>query len=72
MGASRVVWFKLFMYYQIWIIVLLIVALMLMIPCIYHSLDKLVREPIDGNAWHADHIIPVYKGGGTVYMQKFC
>ncbi|XP_062187807.1 uncharacterized protein LOC133891109 isoform X2 [Phragmites australis] len=30
-------------------------------------LDKLVREPTDGNAWHADHIIPVYKGGGCHY-----
>lgn len=27
-------------------------------------LDKLVNEPIEGNAWHADHIVPVYKGGG--------
>ena len=44
----------------------------MLISCIYHSLDKLVHEPIDGNAWHADHIIPIYKGGGTVYVQKFC
>ncbi|KEP67055.1 UNVERIFIED_CONTAM: SWI2/SNF2-containing protein [Hammondia hammondi] len=24
----------------------------------------LIREPVDGNAWHADHIIPVHQGGG--------
>ena len=35
-------------------------------PALIHRLDKLVREPTDGNAWHADHIIPVYKGGGMV------
>ncbi|KAF8668647.1 hypothetical protein HU200_051823 [Digitaria exilis] len=33
-------------------------------------LDKLVREPIDGNAWHADHIIPVYKGGGECNLEN--
>ncbi|PHJ25416.1 swi2 snf2-containing protein [Cystoisospora suis] len=24
----------------------------------------LIREPVEGNAWHADHIIPVHRGGG--------
>ncbi|KAJ1291737.1 hypothetical protein BS78_02G339000 [Paspalum vaginatum] len=33
-------------------------------------LDKLVREPADGNAWHADHIIPVYKGGGECKLEN--
>ncbi|KAF8664147.1 hypothetical protein HU200_054895 [Digitaria exilis] len=33
-------------------------------------LNKLVREPIDGNAWHADHIIPVYKGGGECNLEN--
>lgn len=33
-------------------------------------LDKLVREPADGNAWHADHIIPVYKGGGECKLDN--
>ncbi|CAD6223220.1 unnamed protein product [Miscanthus lutarioriparius] len=33
-------------------------------------LDKLVHEPIDGNAWHADHIIPVYKGGGECKLEN--
>lgn len=27
-------------------------------------LDKLVNDPSEGNAWHADHIVPVYRGGG--------
>ncbi|KAI3976769.1 hypothetical protein MKX01_008627 [Papaver californicum] len=27
-------------------------------------LDKLINCPKAGNAWHADHIIPVYRGGG--------
>ncbi|CAD6344033.1 unnamed protein product [Miscanthus lutarioriparius] len=33
-------------------------------------LDKLVHEPIDGNAWHADHIMPVYKGGGECKLEN--
>ncbi|KAF9593056.1 hypothetical protein IFM89_020063 [Coptis chinensis] len=27
-------------------------------------LDKLVNEPREGNAWHADHMVAVYRGGG--------
>lgn len=26
--------------------------------------DKLVNDPTEGNAWHADHIVPVFRGGG--------
>ncbi|KAL9253480.1 DNA annealing helicase and endonuclease ZRANB3-like protein, partial [Drosera capensis] len=26
-------------------------------------LDKLVCDPTEGNAWHADHLVPVYLGG---------
>ncbi|CAN1795740.1 DNA annealing helicase and endonuclease ZRANB3 [Linum perenne] len=26
-------------------------------------LEKLVNYPAEGNAWHADHIVPVYNGG---------
>ncbi|XP_061957013.1 uncharacterized protein LOC133678636 isoform X3 [Populus nigra] len=26
-------------------------------------LDKLANDPSEGNAWHADHIVPVYRGG---------
>ncbi|XP_075492000.1 LOW QUALITY PROTEIN: uncharacterized protein LOC142530108 [Primulina tabacum] len=33
-------------------------------------LDKLVHDPIEGNAWHADHIIPVYKGGGECKLEN--
>lgn len=33
-------------------------------------LDKLVNEPIEGNAWHADHIVPVYKGGGECRLEN--
>lgn len=29
-------------------------------------LEKLVNDPTEGNAWHADHIIPVYRGGGMI------
>lgn len=32
-------------------------------------LEKLVNDPTEGNAWHADHIVPVYRGGGM--MQHF-
>jgi hypothetical protein len=24
-------------------------------------LDRLINQAVEGNAWHADHIIPVYK-----------
>jgi len=26
-------------------------------------LDKLVAQAVEGNAWHADHIVPVYQVG---------
>ncbi|CAN6470106.1 unnamed protein product [Victoria cruziana] len=32
--------------------------------------NKLIFEPIEGNAWHADHIIPVYKGGGECRLEN--
>ncbi|XP_058070254.1 uncharacterized protein LOC131219229 isoform X2 [Magnolia sinica] len=32
--------------------------------------DKLVYEPNEGNAWHADHIVPVYKGGGECKLEN--
>ncbi|GER51811.1 SNF2 and helicase domain-containing protein [Striga asiatica] len=32
--------------------------------------DKLVNDPTEGNAWHADHIIPVYKGGGECKLEN--
>ncbi|GMQ10844.1 hypothetical protein CsSME_00053692 [Camellia sinensis var. sinensis] len=33
-------------------------------------LEKLVRDPIEGNAWHADHIVPVYQGGGECRLEN--
>ncbi|KAL0384868.1 UNVERIFIED_CONTAM: hypothetical protein Sradi_2881100 [Sesamum radiatum] len=33
-------------------------------------LEKLVHDPAEGNAWHADHIIPVYKGGGECKLEN--
>ncbi|XP_034673278.1 DNA annealing helicase and endonuclease ZRANB3 isoform X2 [Vitis riparia] len=33
-------------------------------------LDKLVNEPTEGNAWHADHIVPVYQGGGECRLEN--
>ncbi|KAL8547085.1 hypothetical protein ACS0TY_006711 [Phlomoides rotata] len=33
-------------------------------------LEKLVHDPTEGNAWHADHIIPVYKGGGECKLEN--
>lgn len=31
-------------------------------------LDRLVKDPKEGNAWHADHFVPVYQGGGMYYF----
>nr|XP_029144522.1 DNA annealing helicase and endonuclease ZRANB3 isoform X2 [Arachis hypogaea] len=33
-------------------------------------LEKLVNDPTEGNAWHADHIIPVYQGGGECKLEN--
>lgn len=33
-------------------------------------LNKLVNDPTEGNAWHADHIIPVYRGGGECMLEN--
>ncbi|KAL5544566.1 hypothetical protein UlMin_008350 [Ulmus minor] len=33
-------------------------------------LDKLVNDPTEGNSWHADHIIPVYRGGGECRLEN--
>ncbi|KAI5648248.1 hypothetical protein M9H77_34253 [Catharanthus roseus] len=32
--------------------------------------DKLVQEPAEGNAWHADHLVPVYQGGGECRLEN--
>ncbi|KAI4329648.1 hypothetical protein MLD38_028010 [Melastoma candidum] len=33
-------------------------------------LDKLANDPSNGNAWHADHIIPVFRGGGECLLEN--
>ncbi|XP_059444296.1 LOW QUALITY PROTEIN: uncharacterized protein LOC132176179 [Corylus avellana] len=33
-------------------------------------LNKLVNDPTEGNAWHADHIVPVYRGGGECRLEN--
>lgn len=33
-------------------------------------LDKLINDPVEGNAWHADHIVAVYQGGGECRLQN--
>lgn len=33
-------------------------------------MDKLVREPTEGNAWHADHKVAVYLGGGECKVEN--
>ncbi|KFK25159.1 hypothetical protein AALP_AA8G073500 [Arabis alpina] len=33
-------------------------------------LETLVNDPNEGNAWHADHIIPVYRGGGECRLEN--
>ncbi len=30
----------------------------------------LVQQCLEGNAWHADHIVPVYKGGGLCQLEN--
>ncbi|XP_024977152.1 DNA annealing helicase and endonuclease ZRANB3 [Cynara cardunculus var. scolymus] len=33
-------------------------------------LEKLISDPSEGNAWHADHIVPVYRGGGECRLEN--
>lgn len=33
--------------------------------------ERLVRHALEGYAWHADHILPVYKGGGQCGIENF-
>ncbi|KAI3673372.1 hypothetical protein L6452_39490 [Arctium lappa] len=33
-------------------------------------LEKLIGDPAEGNAWHADHIVPVYRGGGECRLEN--
>lgn len=33
-------------------------------------LERLVKSAVDGNAWHADHIVPVFRGGGACGLEN--
>ena len=33
-------------------------------------LDRVVKYAVEGNAWHADHIMPVHKGGGLCGLEN--
>ena len=33
-------------------------------------LDRLVRAAVAGNAWNADHIVPVFRGGGACGLEN--
>eukprot|EP00850_Spirogloea_muscicola_P005681 SM000026S08930 [mRNA] locus=s26:539501:546330:- [translate_table: standard] len=35
-----------------------------------HQLEKLVESPEEGRAWHADHILPVFEGGGQCGVEN--
>ncbi|CAH1428314.1 unnamed protein product [Lactuca virosa] len=35
-----------------------------------NALEKLISDPTEGNAWHADHIVPVYRGGGECRLEN--
>lgn len=35
------------------------------------QLNDMIRSPSEGQFWHADHIIPVYKGGGLCSLENF-
>ncbi|XP_071824908.1 DNA annealing helicase and endonuclease ZRANB3-like isoform X2 [Apostichopus japonicus] len=34
-------------------------------------LNEMIKSPVEGQFWHADHIIPVYKGGGLCSLENF-
>ncbi|XP_068653942.1 uncharacterized protein [Aristolochia californica] len=33
-------------------------------------LERLIYEPTQGNAWHADHMVPVFEGGGECRLEN--
>lgn len=35
-----------------------------------NTCDILGVQTLEGNAWHADHVIPVYKGGGMCQLDN--
>lgn len=38
--------------------------------CYLKLREKLISQAIEGNAWNADHIIPVYNGGGQCQLDN--
>ncbi len=34
------------------------------------ALERLVRTALEGHAWQADHIVPVYAGGGLCTVEN--
>ena len=32
--------------------------------------ERLARQALEGHAWQADHILPVYKGGGLCDLEN--
>ena len=32
--------------------------------------DRLVKYALEGNAWHADHVMPVHRGGGLCGLEN--
>ncbi|KAH9722052.1 hypothetical protein KPL70_006605 [Citrus sinensis] len=41
--------------------------ILVLISC---RLEKLVNDPTEANAWHADHVVPVYRGGGECRLEN--
>ncbi|KAL4566487.1 hypothetical protein LXL04_030603 [Taraxacum kok-saghyz] len=35
-----------------------------------NAFEKLISDPTEGNAWHADHIVAVYQGGGECRLEN--
>jgi len=33
-------------------------------------LERLIKNPVEGNAWHADHILAVADGGGEPFRKQ--
>ncbi len=38
--------------------------------CKQQAMGIAVPQAVAGNAWHADHILPVYRGGGLCTLEN--